>query len=662
MISLDFETYSEAKIADVGVSRYAEDPSTEVMCVCWGDEDEVEEYGQVDLWYPGLPLPQSLMHHIHTGEMFSAFNAQFEIAIWEQICVKHMGWPSLPLDRWCDSQSDALALGLPANLDDLTVALDAPQKKDAAGHKIMLKLCKPCKPSKKHPGTRWLRTEVAQDYHHLYTYCQQDVRAEVSAVKRMPYRATALGHPERKIWKMTVETNQRGIPIDIETVDAIIGKIDEKVALINTEIQRLIPGLKTIGQKDVIKNRINEISDKKLLNMQGPTLLRFLRNKNLNKDARRIIELYAMANYTSIAKFKKMKAQICSDGTIKDNHRYHGAATGRDSGSGVQIQNLPRAQEEAVDLAIDLLQNHTLEEVEAIFGNILALASAMCRPVLCAPRGWRFFNADLGQIEARMTAWVAKEEDILDSFRSGRDIYKTAASGMYGIPYEKVSKHQRQAGKIAILACGFQGGKGALLGFAEQYGITFTDDEAQEIVNAFRLARPKLVATWKAFGEAAKLAVQNPGELFQVETNSLFGFFVKEDFLYLSMPNGRVLSFPQPRWEKWMMPWGTEAFTVTHMWCNGLKGNKWERRAMSGASFMQSVVQGLSRDVLMEGCMRLHDIGYPHIFRVHDELTSCIREDEGDLDEFATEFIRVPKWCPTLPIICDPWVDKRYHK
>jgi DNA polymerase len=195
------------------------------------------------------------------------------------------------------------------------------------------------------------------------------------------------------------------------------------------------------------------------------------------------------------------------------------------------------------------------------------------------------------------------------------------------------------------------------------YGIVFPEDEAKANVKAFRSAHPKLVATWKAFGAAARDAILAPGTKVFVETNTKFFFFVQQNFLFMSLPSGRLLSFPFPKWEMWKMPWGDMQMCVTHWWVNTMAGSRWEKRGISGASLMQSAVQGLARDVIMPVAIRLDGMGYPTVLRQHDEILCHVPDNAAyTVDVFLKEFVKVPDWCPDLPITADPWVGPRFKK
>jgi DNA polymerase len=142
-----------------------------------------------------------------------------------------------------------------------------------------------------------------------------------------------------------------------------------------------------------------------------------------------------------------------------------------------------------------------------------------------------------------------------------------------------------------------------------------------------------------------------------------FSIEPKEQHLFMRFPNGKLLSFPFAKYEMWKMPWGKMQMSVTHMWINTQNGNKWERRGISGASLMQSAVQGLSGQLLFEANLRLVKAGYDVRFRVHDELTALVPDDaSSSLDHFTKVFTESPEWAEGLPIAADPWRNRRYKK
>lgn len=662
ILNIDFETRSKIDLIKAGSYRYAEDPSTEVLCLSWAiGKDEPQ------LWIKGHPAPHKLFYYI--GKLpFSAFNAEFEINIWQKVCVDRMAWPPIPDGYWIDTMTDALALGLPRSMEQCALALNVIEKKDPLGKKLIQKLCKPILSGKK-KGEFRKKKDFHKEFNQLYLYCQQDVRTERAVREALPYHATEKN--ERKFWLNTLKMNRRGLPFDVETASAMQNMIhskrkqlDDQVAAFGITYETLKgveKELKSSRQREAL--RCHLIDDFKLdvPNMQNITIEKLL-DQDLHPDAKTLLQNRRDMNHPSVAKIKKAFIQLCEDFTVKGCYVHCGAGTGRYTASGFQPQNFPRLSTPFEKIAIECIGKANLDIVEILFGNALHLFSALLRSMIKATPGNKFFNSDLSQIEARMTAWIAQELSILGAYAQGLDAYRVIAADMYDITYDQVTSEQRQAGKTAVLACGFGGAKKALIGMAENYGLSFTEKEAVKIVEAFRGARPKLVKTWYTFEAAAKRALLNPGYRYNVVSNSKFGFKCVGNYLYLMMPNGRRITFPFAEWRMWSTPWGIDKEQVTYMWMSTYT-RKWERRSSTGASLFQSAVQGLSRDVLMEAHYRLEASGYPIIMTVHDELVSMIPDDARyDLNHFSKIFVQNPEWCPDLPLSCDSWAGYRYKK
>src|ERR1019366_2072467 len=142
MISLgiDFESFSQTDLKKAGLHNYATDPSTGVHCLSYGPDPQ-----HVRTWVEGEPFPQDLAAHIAAGGILTAWNAAFELAIWNLCCVCKYGWVPPPIRQVRCSMVRAYAMALPGALDDAAPALGVDQRKDAEGHRIMLQLSKPKK-------------------------------------------------------------------------------------------------------------------------------------------------------------------------------------------------------------------------------------------------------------------------------------------------------------------------------------------------------------------------------------------------------------------------------------------------------------------------------------------------------------------------------------
>ncbi len=656
LIHIDFETFSRADLKRVGAYRYAEDPSTEVLCMAYAFD------GRVEIWHPLLPPPAKLLRELQRDDCFLAGwnSGSFERRIWNIICVRDFGWPALPATKFYDVMSDALACGFPAKLEDAAKALDCPERKDPRGTALLRKLSRPVKPTKAHPRDRWTIEEAPEDFRALYDYCRQDVRTEQAIMKLLPEHPTLAGR-ERAIWLHTQDVNDRGLPIDLTSVKLIHAHVLTVQERLAREITELTKGeITSATQRERIRLAVC-VEGYPLDDMQGTTLDRVLTDPDLPARSRKLLEIFRDSNHTSVAKYPALLDQICKDGTIKDNLVYHKATTGRYAGAGFQMQNLPRDKEDNPEQVLEAIDLFPLETVELIYGHFLELAKKLIRSMIKAKPGYVITDDDLSQIEAIITSWVADEKEILESFRQGLDIYKTVATLMYHIAYELVNKLQRQSGKIAVLAGGFGGGHGALQGMAEKYQISMTEDEAKQIIADFRQGRPRLVRAWKEFGLAAKDAVRNPGKRVLVQSNTRLSFEMRGLHLCMILPSGRQLWFPFAKIESRKAPWGDMVDVVTAMWVDNYT-KKWSRRAIIGSNFFQSAVQGLARDVILDAQLRLDPV-FPIIGSVHDE---CFSQHpigpERTVALFQKIFSQVPAWCPGLPISSAPWQGPRYKK
>ena len=136
-VLLDFETASEADIKAVGSYNYAQHDSTIVLCLAY------YIFGEIHTWEIGDPPPTVLFDAVDNGFTMCAHNATFERLIWENICVKRMGWPPVEFENWSCTAARAASVSLPRKLSNCGAALGCEHQKDSVGHRLMLKLCRP---------------------------------------------------------------------------------------------------------------------------------------------------------------------------------------------------------------------------------------------------------------------------------------------------------------------------------------------------------------------------------------------------------------------------------------------------------------------------------------------------------------------------------------
>jgi DNA polymerase bacteriophage-type len=303
-----------------------------------------------------------------------------------------------------------------------------------------------------------------------------------------------------------------------------------------------------------------------------------------------------------------------------------------------------------------------LETLSMIYGSPLSVMSDCLRGFLVPAEGHDFIAADFSAIEARVLAWLAGEEHVLETFRGHGKIYEHAASTIYKKPIEEITKVERQLGKIAVLALGYQGGVGAFQSMARTTGVKVSDEQADEIKVAWREAHPNIVRYWYDIDRAAIAAVEKPGKIFVVETRySLTKYVVRGSFLWCQLPSNRVLCYPYPKIEETLTPWGATKPQVTYMGENSLS-HKWERMKAYGGMLVENITQAVARDILVEAMLRLEKKNYPIILHVHDEVVCEVPKAFGSVADVETILCEVPTWGEGLPIKAEGWRGNRYQK
>ena len=660
-VHVDFETYSELNLKLTGTCRMAEHPSTELICLGYALGE-----GLVELWTPEDEGPRELFYAIKHGARVHAWNVEFELPVWQKVCVDRMLWPSIPFDQWRDPSTLALAMALPASLEKCGEALGLAIQKDPRGHRLIHKLCKPRRPSKNNPATRWTLEMVPDDFADFYEYCRQDVAAERAAGHAIPRKE--LSRKELETWRSTLRMNLHGWTIDIANVDLIL----ELVAKNRTrELAKLVEvtggEIKTDGQRDKILAWLRE-RGVDLPDFTKDTVAEALKVDGfaLPEECRRVLEIRRNLAKASTKKYNAMKARICDDGTVKNNLCYHGATTGRDAGRGIQIQNFPRAAisktEKGVEDAFRWIQaGLPSEAIELAYGPILDFAKLLLRSVLIAPDGSILWAGDYVSVENRMTVWVAGCDYGIQIFKDGLDQYKVFAADFYQVHYDEVTEAQRQHCKHAVLLCCYGGGPKALVAQAARFGMAMTDDKAKETVDAYREIFVEVKNMWYGLDKAARRTVNSGEASTYVTSMATIRFEMLEGFLLMRLPSGRRLAYPQAKVKNAMTPWGQRKPTVLH---GGFVGpsKKWGRVKLTPGRYMENLVQAAARDLMMEGAKRTEAAGYAPVGRVHDEVISQTPLGQGNLEEYLELLTPELPWLAGVPIEATGWSGKRYRK
>tara|TARA_R110000824_G_scaffold21496_5_gene80063 strand:+ start:6655 stop:8898 length:2244 start_codon:yes stop_codon:yes gene_type:complete len=743
-IFIDFETRSACDIK-FGAYRYAEDASTEIMCIAilFGDESEAV------LWHPAYPnlglaaVGQEhltrLFNAIKDGAIVEAHNVGFERAVWQHVGVARLGWPAVHPSQWRCSAALAATFSIPRSLDGASQALGLVEEKDKAGHKVMMKLCKPRAALKADlemvaaevlgdkrewksipkPKSAYLLRELhlcaadlnpwhekAEDLEALFAYCKQDVVTERGISERL---GNDLPDSELAVWQLDQEMNATGVQIDMDMVAGALKIADESKELADARIQELSGGsVKSVGQRAAFMEFVNaQPGDGFLANTQKATIEESLKHPKLwSSIALEALQLRQSQSKTSVKKYESLKNIVGSDNRARGLLAYHGADTGRWAGRIFQPHNLPRGTiKEDIDTLSDAVLTGDREYLDLMYGDPMEVLSSALRGAITAREGYDLICADYASIEARGIFWLVGDEDALDTFRQGRDIYKATASNIYGCEYDAVTPEQRQMGKQAVLGLGYQMGYAKFAETCQGYGMDVSEEFAKQVVEAYRGTYNKIPEFWKAVEGAAKEAAVRDTPVFLGKLS----MFVENDFLNIQLPSGRCIRYYQPRVSE--MPsrfndW-TELFPrkecedvadysdridvvmakasnmsmrdfcdmyhmspanvrsdskLTFMGQNSMT-RKYTRQSTYGGKLTENIVQALSRDVMAEAMLRTSEGGtYIPLLTVHDEIVAEVRQGEGSVEDFENLISVLPEWAGGFPLDAEGWRGGRYRK
>lgn len=645
--SLDFEIYSEADLRAVGAWRYAEHPSTEVLCCAHAVGD-----AEPALWLPGMEFPASLF----LADEAHAWNAEFEYAIWLRVCVRRYGWPIVPPEFFRCSMSLALSFNLPGRLDLAARVLGVAEQKDTRGTYLITKLCKPRpRTSKANAEPRWTPATAPDDFAELYAYCRQDVRTERAVVAALPRRA--LPPIEQATYLESLKANARGITIDAVSVEQAIAGVETHCARLAAEHRGITGGLEPTQPIRVRAWLFDR--GVYLPTMQAETIDAALESDVLPMpdDARRVLEIRRSVSQVSVRKFHAMRRSCCNDGRIHGMLQYHGAGTGRWAGRLVQLQNLAKPAKELGRMKAEewIERAHVFDvDVLNVFGDPMAFFSAFVRPCLVASPGKILLAADFSAIECRVLAWLAGEHWLLDTFASGGDVYVVQATDLFGFDVNKTDHpKEREVGKRIVLGCGYQMGAAKFAVTSKKYGAPVSDDFAAEAVQSYRRLNRRIVQFWYDMQAAAELAIRKPG----LETRvGRIGFRSTRTILQMKLPSGRLLTYWRPRLEP-----GDHGPRIVYEGVNSLT-KQWGRQETYGGRLVENATQAVARDLCRDAILRMSAVGYDYLFSSHDEIVSETDAIRADIGVYCRLMEQVPEWAAGCPIAADGWIGQRYRK
>ena len=655
-LSIDLETFSSVPIK-CGVYHYSESPDAEVLLFGYSINDEpviVVDVANRE------KIPDYVLAALTDDSVTKwAFNASFErifLSYWlKRNYPEYFKSYSVTEDSvsnyldpssWKCSMIWSAYMGLPLSLEGVGAVLGLEQQKLKEGKDLIKYFCVPCKPTKSNGGrTRNMPSDDPDKWELFKKYNKRDVEVEMSIqhkLSRFPVPDTVWDE-----YHIDQEINDRGILLDMDVVTNAI-KFD------TFSKARLMGTLKDKTELEN-PNSVAQMKDWLLLkgieadSLDKKAVLELL--KTVPSDVADVLKLRQQLAKSSVKKYQAMQNSVCADKRVRGMFQFYGAGrSGRWAGRIVQFQNLPQNHMSDLEEARDIVKSEDYEFMNILYDDVPDALSQLIRTAFIPKPGYKFCVADFSAIEARVIAFLAKENWRMKVFKDNGDIYCASASAMFHVPVEKhgVNGHLRQKGKIAELALGYGGSVGALTAMGA-LDMGLSEDELQPLVDSWRASNPNIVQFWWDVDRCVKTSIK---QRTATETHGI-RFIYQSGMLFIALPSGRRLCYVKPKIGE--NRFGGESVTYEGVGTN----KKWERIESYGPKFVENIVQAISRDIL---CYAMHTLSHCFIVgHVHDELIIETPID-ADLATICEQMGRTPAWIEGLLLRADGYETAFYKK
>jgi len=305
-------------------------------------------------------------------------------------------------------------------------------------------------------------------------------------------------------------------------------------------------------------------------------------------------------------------------GTLPVPVRYYAAHTGRWGGDDkINMQNLPSRGPNGKKLKRSIL----------------------------APEGYTLIDADSAQIEARVLAWLAEQDDLTQAFANGEDVYVKMASRIYGCKEADVTKDQRFVGKTTILGAGYGMGAVKFQAQLKTFGFDMDLDEARRVINIYREANWKINQLWRDCQNMVRYMANR--DSVQIGKSGVLEVWGSEQGV--KIPSGLFVRYDDLSAEQ------TE---------NGLEYSYKTRRGRTrlyGGKVTENVCQAIARCIIGEQMLQIAK-RYRVVLTVHDSIVCCVRDEEvGEGQAYIEDCMRwTPDWAEGMPINCESGTGKSY--
>ena len=632
-IGIDIETYSSNDLTSCGVYKYVEADDFTILLFSYsvdGGAVQCVDFAQ------GETLPAEILAALRDPAVIkTAFNAAFE-----RICIsRYYGWPLMDPTQWRCTMVRAARMGLPLSLEQCGEVLRLENGKMKEGKALIRYFSTPTKGKRHLPADAPDRWEIFKQYNIRDVEVEQQVLAKVRRLEPAEF--------DEQLYVVDQLINDRGVLLDRQLAENAARYDNEYKAQLLAEAKELT-GMENPNSPAQIKDYLHKAAGISVSTLNKKNLDEVEALVKYHRKARRVLELRREMGKTSNKKYAAMLKCVCADGRIHGLLQFCGAArTGRWAGRLVQVQNLPQNHLSDLDYARQLVKAGDLEDFELNYENPTHVLSELIRTAFIAKPGCVFHVCDFSAIEARVVAWLAGEQWVLDVFRGGGDIYCATASQMFGVPVQKHGPNAelRQKGKIAVLALGYGGGVAALEAMGgSRMGLT--EYEEKEIIRKWRDANPKIVRFWTIIEQAAVKAIKT-GESVTIHRGIVVAY--RWGMLLITLPSGRTICYPRAEIGiERNDGWRGDHEIIEYEGMNQETKN-WERIRTYGGKLTENVVQAIARDILGYIILRAHDSGLNIVFHIHDEIV--VEAEPGQtLQDVESIFSKPINWCRDLPL------------
>lgn len=310
---------------------------------------------------------------------------------------------------------------------------------------------------------------------------------------------------------------------------------------------------------------------------------------------------------------------IAKRGNLPIPIRYYAAHTGRWGGDDkINMQNLPSRGTNANKL----------------------------KKAILAPEGYVIVDADSAQIEARVLAWLAEQEDLVDAFKKGEDVYRIMAAAIYGKDVSDITKEERFVGKTTILGCGYGMGAVKFQAQLKAFGTEIDIEEARRIIDIYRKTNQSISYLWRQANDA--LTCLSRGEKMALGRSGVVELVPEETAIRL--PSGLLMRYD----ELGFVTDDEGRYQFSYKTRRG-------RTKIYGGKVVENMCQAIARCIIGEQMLRIAK-RYKVVLTVHDAIACLVPEEEQQEGvAFVEQCMRwTPDWASGLPINCESGVAKSY--